>query len=251
MALEESDAFGHLAFPRILRSQRRQPSALPLEFQCTLSKCARIFVGQFVLLCVDDRLNLQQGLCIHGLSQNSNRCLEWIDPIDEVDVELRYAEREPAHTFDEGGICLDLAITIACQHSLGLLGQTHRSNRLLADRFLIVFAQFGVLFPNDLAHLELGQLFWNHVGVEYAAFNDCLVLHKGRNDLVEILAADTRRLDALWQFETLDLEMHLAVIVHAKIGLTFLVSTGSVVEVRLRPCVLWGEVEAGCEHLLH
>ena len=93
---------------------------------------------------------------------------------------------------------------------LRLLGQVQRRDGVLANGLLIFVVEFGILVLDDLAHAHLGQFLGHQLLVEQAALDRRLVLHEGRDHLVQILLADARRFLALGLGQPLDLDLELA-----------------------------------------
>src|SRR5690606_28822611 len=107
---------------------------------------------------------------------------------------------EPANSVDKGGIRAWLPIVLRSRerHLLGLLRQGERGHGVLAYRLLIFVAQLWISFLDDLTHADLGQFLRNELLVEQSAFEGRLVLNEGRDNLVQIFAANAHRLRALW-----------------------------------------------------
>jgi hypothetical protein len=99
---------------------------------------------------------------------------------------------------------------IAAGHKLlGLLGQVQSGDGVLAHGLLILRIEVGVLVLDDLAHADLGQFLGHQLFIEQAALDGGLVLHKGGDDLVQVLLADARGFLALGFGQSLDLDLEL------------------------------------------
>src|SRR5581483_1644245 len=208
---EEGNPLCHAFLPRVGGGNRRQTAALLLEFQPTLGQFARLLNRQVDALCADHGVDLSEAFLAHGLGEDRIGLSEWIDAVDQIDVQFAHIHDEPADTIDEGGIRALFAVAFASgRNLLGPLGQVERGDGVLPHRLLVLFVQFGVFVLDDLPHAELGQLLGHQLLVEQAALDRAPVLHEGGNHLVEVLLADARRLLALGFGQTLDLDLELA-----------------------------------------
>ena len=124
---------------------------------------------------------------------------------------------------------------------------------MLANGFLIFFAELRVPLLDDLAHAHLGQLFRHRFLVKQAALKSGLVLHEGGDDLVEVLLADALGFVALRGNEPVDLHMKLAsLLVEPDIGAVRIVTAVAIIVSSVAAAaVFWREVEARRQHLLH
>ncbi len=111
------------------------------------------------LLCRDNGSDLLQALLVHRLGKYGIGLAEWIDPVDQIDIQLPHIHRKLPHAVDQCGVSGGLLIRILKRRFFRLLRQIQRRDRVLTHGFLIVFIKLGVLVLDDLAHADLGQLF--------------------------------------------------------------------------------------------
>src|SRR5829696_3588358 len=107
---EEGHTLGHALLPGIWRRDRRQPTALLLEFQGSLGEVPCLLDCEVDALGGDYGGNLLQALLAHGLGENGISLAERIDAINQVDVEVSYAQRKFADAIDEGSVQAFLAV---------------------------------------------------------------------------------------------------------------------------------------------
>ena len=101
----------------------------------------------------------------------------------------------------------------------GLLGEGEGGDGVLADGFVVGVAEVGVAVADDLSHSDLGEFFWDHLGVEQAAFQGGAVLDEGGDDFVEVFAADAGGFGAFGGDEAFDFHVeHAALLVEADVG---------------------------------
>ena len=139
------------------------------------------------------------------------------------------------------------------QSQLGLLGDVHGGNGVLADCFLVFAAQLRVAIAHDFSHAQLRQLFRQGVFlVKQAALQHGLVLQEAGDDLVQILFADARGLRTCGRGQAVDLDMDLTrARVDANVVATGLVARIAVIKICFGAGVFGGELIARCQHLLH
>ena len=107
---------------------------------------------------------------------------------------------------------------------------------------------------HDLTHAHLRQFFRDYFFVEQTLLDGRFVLHEGRDQFIQILAADAHGLVALRLHQAFDLHLDLArLLVHAHVAFRRIVAALAVVEAgcRLIVRVLRLEFKPRCQHLLH
>ena len=200
-------------------------------------------------------MHLAQGLFIHALGQHRIGGVKGVDAVNQVDVQIAHID-ELAHAVDQRGAALFCTASISAwlhQSQLGLLGDVHGGNGVLADCFLVFAAQLRVALAHDFSHAQLRQLFGQGVFlVKQAALQHRLVLQEAGDDLVQILFADARCLRTCGRGQTVDFDMDLAAaLVNADVVSAGLIACIAVIKAVFGAGVFGGELIARCQHLLH
>ena len=201
-------------------------------------------------------MHLAQGLFIHALGQHRISGVKRVDAVNQVDVQVAHVD-ELAHAVYQGGVAaLFCTASISAwlhQSQLGLLGDVHGGNGVLADCFLVFAAQLRVAIAHNFSHAQLRQLFGQGVFlVKQAALQHRLVLQEAGDDLVQILFADARCLRAFGRGQAVDFDMDLAgVLVNADVVSAGLIACVAVIKAVFGAGVFGGELIARCQHLLH
>src|SRR6266851_10193021 len=248
VAYKGCSTFGHPPFPGILRGERGEPSPFLLEPKGAHGKLLRLIGRQARALGSNHCRDLFEAILTHGLCEDRIGFAEWIDTVDQIDIEFANIHREPANAVDQRGVGGLLGFVPAAEcHLLGLLCQIEGGNCVLAHCFLIFFVKFRVFILDDLAHAHLRQLFGHQLLVEQTALKSGLVLIEGGNNLVQILLTDARGFLALGFGESFDLDLELPrLLIKADIAFVGVVAAFTVVETGGRSAllVLWLELKA-------